>query len=101
MTGPEPAVVILLAGAVPAGGGDRLVWYFGAGYRRWRALEAAGPAAPVGDLVNAVAARLTPDTAIGDAMALIVAAALRLTWLLAELLISAILYSFRWVRPES
>jgi len=37
----------------------------------------------------------------GDAMALIVAAALRLTWLLAELLISAILYSFRWVRPES
>ena len=60
MNGPEPAVVILPAGAVPAGG-DRLIWYFGASYRRWRALETAGPAAPVGDLVNAVAARLKPE----------------------------------------
>ncbi|MEI8374968.1 MAG: lysylphosphatidylglycerol synthase transmembrane domain-containing protein [Planctomycetota bacterium] len=37
----------------------------------------------------------------GDAStALIVAAALRLTWLVAELLISAILYSVRWVLPK-
>ncbi|MGA2257484.1 MAG: YbhN family protein [Thermoguttaceae bacterium] len=36
----------------------------------------------------------------GDAMAMIVAAALRLTWLVAELLISAILYSVRWVFPK-
>ncbi len=36
----------------------------------------------------------------GDAMALLVAAALRLTWLLAELLISAILYPVRWLLPE-
>ncbi len=37
----------------------------------------------------------------GDASAaLIVAAALRLTWLVAELLISAILYSIRWVFPK-
>jgi uncharacterized membrane protein YbhN (UPF0104 family) len=35
----------------------------------------------------------------GDAQALIVAAALRLTWLLAELLISAILYPMRWLFP--
>jgi hypothetical protein len=33
--------------------------------------------------------------------ALIVAAALRLTWLLAELLISAILYSVRWMLPDA
>jgi len=36
----------------------------------------------------------------GGAMALIVAAALRLTWLLAELLISAILYPLHWVFPK-
>jgi uncharacterized membrane protein YbhN (UPF0104 family) len=36
----------------------------------------------------------------GDAQALIVAAALRLTWLLAELLISAILYPMRWLFPH-
>ena len=34
-------------------------------------------------------------------MALIVAVALRLTWLLAELLISVILYPLRWVLPKS
>jgi uncharacterized membrane protein YbhN (UPF0104 family) len=37
----------------------------------------------------------------GDAKALIVAAALRLTWLLAELLISAILYPMRWLFPQA
>jgi len=37
----------------------------------------------------------------GDALALIVAAALRLTWLLAELLISAILYAVGRVLPKS
>ena len=36
----------------------------------------------------------------GDAIALIVAAALRLTWLLAELLISVILYPVRWVLSQ-
>ncbi len=36
----------------------------------------------------------------GDDMALIVAVALRLTWLLAELLISAILYPMRWAFPR-
>jgi len=36
----------------------------------------------------------------GDAQALIVAEALRLTWLVAELLISAILYPVRWVFPQ-
>ena len=33
----------------------------------------------------------------GDAQALVVAAALRLVWVLAELLISAILYPARWI----
>jgi uncharacterized membrane protein YbhN (UPF0104 family) len=37
----------------------------------------------------------------GGPMGLIVAAALRLTWLLAELAISAILYAMRWVVPAS
>ena len=37
----------------------------------------------------------------GDDMALIVAVALRLTWLVAELLISVILYPVRWVLPKS
>lgn len=37
----------------------------------------------------------------GDAQSLIVAAALRLSWLLAELLISAVLYPMRWVIPRS
>ena len=37
----------------------------------------------------------------GEEMALIVAVALRLTWLVAELLISAILYPMRWVLRKS
>ncbi len=40
------------------------------------------------------------DPSMAVAAAVMVATALRLTWLLAELLISAILYSVRWVLPE-
>ena len=37
----------------------------------------------------------------GDAIALVAAAALRLTWLVAELLISVILYFSRWATAVS
>ncbi len=43
---------------------------------------------------------LAPLLGTDASTALIVAAALRLTWLLAELLISVILYSVRWVLPN-
>jgi uncharacterized membrane protein YbhN (UPF0104 family) len=49
---------------------------------------------------EAVFAGLLGPLVGGEATALIVAAALRLTWLVAELLISAILYPLAWIRPK-